>query len=135
VLQPVDEDVQAGGEPLVAVVEQTCSPRATRAGKRSGGSERKNSCSWVLIAASRTRCSLTAVGAADREAGGVVDQEHEGQAGLVVAEPGSLQRCRERLGQGEGVRPQRVAGALKLLCVVKPRGGSRRRAGRSIRGV
>src|SRR5215218_8654062 len=27
---------------------QTCSPRATRAGKRSGGSDRKNSCSWVL---------------------------------------------------------------------------------------
>src|SRR5512132_4389664 len=40
---------------------QTCSPRATRAGKRSRGSERKNSCSWVLIAVSRTRCSLTEV--------------------------------------------------------------------------
>src|SRR5215218_3481445 len=40
---------------------QTCSPRATRAGKRSGGSDRKNSCSWVLIAVSRTRCSLTEV--------------------------------------------------------------------------
>jgi TetR/AcrR family tetracycline transcriptional repressor len=40
---------------------QTCSPRATRAGKRSGGSERKNSCSWPLMAASRTRCSLTEV--------------------------------------------------------------------------
>jgi hypothetical protein len=59
-------------------------------GGEAVGGERKNSCSWVLIAASRTRCSLTAVGAADREADGVVDQEEEGQAGLVVAEPGSL---------------------------------------------
>src|SRR5215216_5262122 len=41
---------------------QTCSPRATRAGKRSWGSERKNWCSWALVAGSRTRCSLTEVG-------------------------------------------------------------------------
>src|SRR4029450_1548948 len=40
---------------------QTCSPRATRAGKRSGGRERKNWCSWALMAWSRTRCSLTEV--------------------------------------------------------------------------
>jgi hypothetical protein len=53
---------------------------------------------------------LTAVGAAGREADGVVDQEEEGQAALVVAEPGSVQWCKERLGQGEGVRPERVAG-------------------------
>jgi hypothetical protein len=53
---------------------------------------------------------LTAVGAADREADGVVDQEEEGKAGLVVAEPGSLWWCKDRFGQGEGVRPERVAG-------------------------
>jgi hypothetical protein len=28
----------------------------------------------------------------------------------VVGEPGSLQWCKERLGQGGGVRPERVAG-------------------------
>jgi hypothetical protein len=49
-------------------------------------------------------------GAADREAGGVVDQEEESQAGFVFATPGSLQWCKECLGQGEGVRPERVAG-------------------------
>jgi hypothetical protein len=105
VLQPVDEDVQAGGEPLVAVVEPDVLAEATRAGKRSGGSERKNSCSLVLIAASRTRCSLAAVGAADREADGVVDREEEGQAGLAVAEPVSLQWCKERLGQARECGP------------------------------
>ena len=61
-LQPVDEDVQAGGEPLVAVVEPDVLAEDVQGGERSGGSERKNSCSWLLVAASRTRCSLTAVG-------------------------------------------------------------------------
>src|SRR5215213_515673 len=41
---------------------QTCSPRATRAGKRSWGRERKNWWRWALVAGSRTRCSLTEVG-------------------------------------------------------------------------
>src|SRR5215217_1928136 len=41
---------------------QTCSPRATRAGKRSRGRERKNWCSWALVDGSRTRCSLAEVG-------------------------------------------------------------------------
>jgi hypothetical protein len=54
-LQPVDQDVQAGGEPLVAVVEPDVLAEATRAGKGSAGSERKNWCSWVLVAVSRTR--------------------------------------------------------------------------------
>jgi hypothetical protein len=49
-------------------------------------------------------------GAADGEADGVVDQQEEGQPGLAVAEPGGLQRLEERLGQGQGVRPERVAG-------------------------
>ena len=61
-LEPGDQDVEAGGEPLVAVVDPDVSPRATRVGKRSEGSERKNWCSWVLVAGSRTRCSLTEVG-------------------------------------------------------------------------
>jgi hypothetical protein len=49
-------------------------------------------------------------GAADGEADGVVDQQEEGQPGFPVGEPGRLQRPKERLGQGQGVRPQRVAG-------------------------
>jgi hypothetical protein len=107
VLQPAAEDVQAGGEPFVAVVEPDVGAEGDQGGEAVGGSERKNSCSWVLVAASRTCCSLTAVGAADREADGVVDQEEEGKAGLVVAEPGSLWWCKDRFGQGEGVRPER----------------------------
>jgi hypothetical protein len=35
---------------------QTCSPRATRVGKRSSGKDRKNSWSCFLVAASWTRC-------------------------------------------------------------------------------
>ena len=47
---------------------------------------------------------------ADGEADGVVDQQEECQPGLAVAEPGGLQRLEERLGQGQGVRSERVAG-------------------------
>ena len=53
---------------------------------------------------------LQTAGFADREADGVVDQQEEGQPGFAVAEPGRLQRGQERLGQGQGVGAQRVAG-------------------------
>ena len=46
--------------------------------------------------------------ATGRKAGGVVDDEEVGQAGLALPEPGGLQRLQERLGHGQGVRPQRV---------------------------
>jgi hypothetical protein len=49
-------------------------------------------------------------GAADGEADGVVDQQEEGQPGLAVTEPGRLQRPEERLGQGQGVGSEGVAG-------------------------
>jgi hypothetical protein len=62
VLKPGDQHVESGGEPLVAVVDPDVLADATRPGKRSGGSERKNWCSRVLTAGSRTRCSLTEVG-------------------------------------------------------------------------
>ena len=48
--------------------------------------------------------------AADRKADGVVDQQEERQAGFAIAEPGSLQGCKEGFGQGEGVGPERVTG-------------------------
>jgi hypothetical protein len=47
---------------------------------------------------------------AEREAEGVVVDQGEGQGGLPGREAGCLQRCQERLGQGEGVRSERVAG-------------------------
>ena len=63
------------------------------------------------MAWSRTRCSLTEVaGAADGKADGVVQQQEEGQPGFAIGEPGRLQRGQERLGQGQGVGAERVAG-------------------------
>ena len=47
---------------------------------------------------------------AEREAQGVVVDEAEGQGGLPVGQAGLLQRCQERLGQGQGVRPEGVTG-------------------------
>jgi hypothetical protein len=56
-LQAGDEDVEAGGEPLVAVVGPGVAPRADSAGKRLAGSERRKACSSALVAVSWTRCS------------------------------------------------------------------------------
>jgi hypothetical protein len=47
--------------------------------------------------------------AAGGRAGGVVDDQEEGQAGLVLGEPGGLQGLEECFGDGEGVGSQRVA--------------------------
>jgi hypothetical protein len=41
--------------------DQTCSPRAASAGKRSAGSDRKNACSWFLVAVSRTPAAPVSV--------------------------------------------------------------------------
>ena len=60
-LQPVDQHLEAGGEPLVAVVDPDVLAEGDQGWEAVGGSERKNSCSWVLIAVSRTRCSLMEV--------------------------------------------------------------------------
>jgi hypothetical protein len=64
VLQPINQHLQAGGEALVAVVEPDVLAEGDKGWEAVGGSERKNWWSWVLIAGSRTRCSLTAVGVA-----------------------------------------------------------------------
>jgi hypothetical protein len=62
VLKPVNQDVEAGGEPLVAVVDPDVFAQGDQGGEGgSEGSERKNWCSWDLVAGSRTRCSLTEV--------------------------------------------------------------------------
>ena len=88
---------------------QTCSPRATRAGKRSGGSGRTGAAGsggWVADAVLVDRGR----GAAHGKADGVVDQQEKGQPGLAGTEPGRLQRSKEGLGQGQGVGSQGVAG-------------------------
>ncbi len=60
--QPGNQRLQASAEPLVAVVDPDVLPQGDQGGEASGGSERKNCCSWLLVAGSRTRCSLTEVG-------------------------------------------------------------------------
>src|SRR5256885_17247417 len=67
---------------------QMCSPRAARVGKRSAGSDRKNSWRRCLVAASRTRCSLT-----DRRGGWAPDRGGGGGGG-----------GKGRRGGGGGVR-------------------------------
>jgi hypothetical protein len=60
-VEPADERVEAGGESLVAVADPDVLAEAASAGKRSAGSDRKNACSWCLVAVSCTRCSLSVV--------------------------------------------------------------------------
>jgi hypothetical protein len=90
-LQPVDEHVEAGGEPLVAVVEPDVLAEGDQGGEAVGGQGAEELVQ--LGSGCRVADALlvdSGGGAADRKAGGVVDQEEEGQAGLVVAEPGGL---------------------------------------------
>jgi hypothetical protein len=111
VLQPVDQHVQAGREPLVAVVEPDMLAEGDQGGEAFG---RERAEELVQLGSDRRVADALLVdggtGAADRKANGVVDQEEERQAGLALGEPGGLQRPQERLGKGEGVRPERVAG-------------------------
>jgi len=109
-LQPVDEDVEAGGEALVAVVDPDVLAEGDQGGEAVGGQRAEE---LVELVSGGVVADALLVGgdrrAADRKAGGVVDDQEEGQAGLVVAEPGDLQWRQERLGHGERVRPERVA--------------------------
>ena len=59
--QPINQDVEAGGEPLVAVVDPDVVAQGDQGGEAVGGSERKNWCNWPLVAGSRTCCSLIEV--------------------------------------------------------------------------
>jgi hypothetical protein len=104
VFQPISQDLEAGGEPLVAVVDpdvlaQGDQGREAVRGQRSEELVQLGPGDWVAdpVLVDRGR------GAADGEADGVVDQQEKGQPGLAVREPGRLQRPKEGLGQGQGV--------------------------------
>src|SRR4029450_5458393 len=92
-LQPVDQDVEAGGEPLVAVVDPDVLAQGDQGWEAVGGQRSEE---LVQLGSNRRVADPLLVDrgtrAADREADGVVDQQEEGQPGLTVSEPGGLQR-------------------------------------------
>src|SRR6266545_3539913 len=92
-LQPVDEDVEAGGEPLVAVVEPDVLAKGDQGWEAFGGERAEE---LVQLGPDRGVADALLVDggarAADRKADGVVDDEEEGEAGSAVGEPGGLQR-------------------------------------------
>src|SRR5512133_4058918 len=98
-LQPVDQHLEAGGEPLVAVVDPDVFAQGDQ-GREAVGGERAEE--LVQLGSNRRVADPLLVDggtrAADREADGVVDQQEEGQPGLAVSEPGGLQWCKERFG-------------------------------------
>src|SRR4029450_7658351 len=111
VFQPVNQDVEAGGEPLVAVVDPDMLAQGHQGGEAVGRQRPEELVQldpgrWVADALLIDRGGGTADGKAD----GVVDQQEEGQAGVAVAEPGRLQRPKQRLGQGQGMGAEWVAG-------------------------
>ena len=109
--QPIEERADPCGDRSSRLSIQTYSPRAIRVGKRSPGSDLKNS--WSCFLGRRVLDALFVdrdSGAADLEADGVVDDEEEGQAGVAVWEPGGVQRLQDSLGQGQRVRSEGVAG-------------------------
>jgi hypothetical protein len=98
-LQPISQHLEAGAEPLVAVVDPDMLAQGNQ-GREAVGGERTEelvqlgSDGWVadaLLVDGGAR-------AADGKADGVVDQQGEGQPGLAVTEPGGLQWCKERFG-------------------------------------
>jgi hypothetical protein len=111
VLQPINQHLEAGAEPLVAVVDPDVFAQGDQGGEAVGGQRAEE---LVQLASDGVVADPLFVDrggrTADGKADGVVEQQEEGQPGLSVAEPGRLQRPKERLGQGQGVRSQRVAG-------------------------
>jgi hypothetical protein len=106
VLEPVDQDVETGGEPLVAVVDPDVFAEGDQGGEAVGGQRAEELVQlrpggWVADALLVDGCR----GTADSKADGVVDQQEEGQPSFAVAEPGRLQRPEERLGQDQGMGP------------------------------
>jgi len=110
-LKPINQHLQASAEPLVAVVDPDVLAQGDQGGEAVGGQRAEE---LVQLGSNRRVADPLLVDggtrAADREADGVVDQQEEGQAGLAVSEPGRLQRGQDRLGEGQGVGAERVAG-------------------------
>src|SRR5215211_1149876 len=111
VLKPINQHLEAGGEPLVAVVDPDMLTQGDQGGEAVGGQRTEE---LVQLGSDRRVADPLLVDrggrAADGKADGVVEQQEEGQAGVAVAEPGRLQWCKERFGQGQGMGAQRVAG-------------------------
>jgi hypothetical protein len=104
VLKPSNQQVQAGREPLVAVVDPDVFAQGDQGWEAVGGLGPEElvqlgSCRWVADALLVDGGG----GTADGEADGVVEQQEEGQASFAVSAPSQLQRREERLGQGRGV--------------------------------
>src|ERR1700733_323919 len=109
-LEAADERAEAGGESFVAVVGPDVLAESGQRGKAVGGQcpeERVE----LLPGRGVLHALLVDGGAvAEREAEGVVVDQGEGQGGLLLGQASGLQRSEERLGQGEGVRTEGVAG-------------------------
>jgi Hsp20/alpha crystallin family len=109
--QPINQHLQAGGEPLLAVVDPDVLAQGDQGWEAVGGQRAEE---LVQLGSDRRVADPLLVDggtrAAGRKADGVVHQQEKRQAGLAVTEPGRLQRRKERLGQGQGVGSQRVAG-------------------------
>jgi hypothetical protein len=111
VFQPISQDLEAGGEPLVAVVNPDVFAEGDEGGEAVGGQGAEELVQLVSGGGVADALLVDRVGgAADGEPDGVVDQQEEGKPGLQVGEPGRLERLKERLGQGEGVGAEWVAG-------------------------
>jgi hypothetical protein len=99
VFQPVNQHLEAGGEPLVAVVDPDMFAQGDQGGEAVGGQRAEELVQLgpggrVAEALFVDRGGRTADGKAD----GVVEQQEEGQPGFSVAESGRLQRGQEGLG-------------------------------------
>jgi hypothetical protein len=110
-LQPVNKDVEAGGEPLVAVVEPDMLAEGDQGGEAVGGQGAEE---LVQLGPGGGIADALLVDrggrAADGKADGVVDQEEEGQAGFAVTEPSRAQRPRNASARARewGPRGSRV---------------------------
>src|SRR4249919_215156 len=78
-LQPIDQHLEAGGEPLVAVVDPDVFAEGDQGGEAVGGQRAEE---LVQLGSDRRVADALLVDrgtrAADREADGVVDQQEEG---------------------------------------------------------
>jgi hypothetical protein len=98
-LEPVDQHLEAGGEPLVAVVDPDVFAQGDQGGEAVWGQGAEE---LVQLGSDGVVTDALLVDrggrAADGEPNGVVDQQEEGEPGFAVAEPGRLQRPQEGLG-------------------------------------
>jgi HSP20 family protein len=105
-----EEGVEAGGEPLVAVVGPDVLAEGSQRREAVSGQRAEER---VQLAPGRGVLDALLVdggAVAEREPEGVVVDQGERQGGFPFGQAGCPQRCQERLGQGEGVWPEGVAG-------------------------